>query len=110
VRFFSRLVERYDGNVEFALAAYNAGPERVDVWRMRYPVENRLLFLDLIPFKETREYVASIARNYYWYQRLYPASGQAPTISPLAPAAPTAPIASDLEKGSIFKLVAPGSS
>ena len=71
-QFFSKMLERFDGNVEFALAAYNAGPERVDEWRKRYPVSDRLLFLDLIPFKETREYVASIARNYYWYTRLYP--------------------------------------
>jgi soluble lytic murein transglycosylase len=107
VRFFTRLIERFDGNVEFALAAYNAGPERVDVWKVRYPVDNRLLFLDLSPFKETREYVASIARNYYWYQRLYPSTSPSPagTIPAAAPAT-----VSDLEKGSIFRLVAPGST
>ncbi len=70
-RFFSYLIERYSGDVELALAAYNAGPSRVDEWQRRYPVSSRMLFLDLIPFKETREYVASIARNYYWYTALY---------------------------------------
>jgi len=29
-----------------------------------------MLFSDLIPYRETREYVASILRNYYWYQLL----------------------------------------
>ncbi len=77
-QFFSKMLERFDGNVEFALAAYNAGPERVDDWKKRYPVADRLLFLDLIPYKETREYVASIARNYYWYTRLYPTTKRAP--------------------------------
>jgi soluble lytic murein transglycosylase len=71
VRFFSRLSERYGGEAELALAAYNAGPENVDTWQARYPVSNRLLFVDLIPFRETREYVASIARNYFWYKKLY---------------------------------------
>ncbi len=71
IRFFSRLTDRYQGDVELALAAYNAGPEKVDDWKIRYPVENRLLFLDLIPYLETREYVAAIARNYYWYKKLY---------------------------------------
>lgn len=72
VRFFSHLLDRYSGDVELALAAYNAGPDRVDEWMRRYPfVENPMLFVDLIPFKETREYVASIARNYYWYLKLY---------------------------------------
>lgn len=70
-KFFERLVNRFGGDVELALAAYNAGPERVEEWRRRYPINNRLLFLDLIPFRETRDYVASIARNYYWYLRLY---------------------------------------
>ena len=72
VRFFSHLLDRYSGDVELALAAYNAGPDRVDEWMRRYPfVENPMLFVDLIPFKETREYVASIARNYFWYLKLY---------------------------------------
>ena len=71
VRYFSRLLNRYDGSAELALAAYNAGPDRVDEWIRRYPTTSPLLFVDLIPFKETREYVASIARNYFWYQKLY---------------------------------------
>ncbi len=71
VKYFSRLMERFDGSVELSLAAYNAGPERVDEWRERYPVKDKMLFVDLVPFRETREYVASIARNYYWYLSLY---------------------------------------
>jgi tetratricopeptide (TPR) repeat protein len=69
--YFSTLLKRYDSDAELALAAYNAGPNRVDAWLKRYPVRNRILFLDLIPFKETREYVAAIARNYFWYTALY---------------------------------------
>ncbi len=61
----------YDGDAELALAAYNAGPERVEQWVRRYNVTRRTLFLDLIPFRETRDYVASIARNYFWYSVLY---------------------------------------
>jgi soluble lytic murein transglycosylase len=59
------------GGVEFALAAYNAGPRRVPDWRKRYPTSDISLFIDLIPFKETRNYVGSILRNNYWYHRLY---------------------------------------
>lgn len=71
VKYFHKLLARYDQDVELALAAYNAGPERLSEWQRRYPVQDRLLFLDLLPIRETREYVASIARNYYWYSRLY---------------------------------------
>jgi soluble lytic murein transglycosylase-like protein len=68
--FLNRLAE-YSGDVELTLAAYNAGFARVDQWRKRYPTENKLLFLDFIPFRETRDYVSAILRNYYWYVRLY---------------------------------------
>ena len=64
-------LHRIFGDWATVLAAYNCGPERVDRWIRRYPIENRMLFLDMLPIRETREYVASIARNYYWYLRLY---------------------------------------
>lgn len=78
-RFFALLLKRYNGDAELALAAYNAGPKRVDEWLKRYPVKNPILFLDLIPFRETREYVSSIARGYFWYSTLYPRSGEKPS-------------------------------
>jgi hypothetical protein len=71
IRYFEMLVDRFEGDVELALAAYNAGPEAVDRWKKRYPMTNRLLFLDLIPYSETRNYVTLIGRNYYWYSRIY---------------------------------------
>ncbi len=71
IRYFEILVERYNGDVELALAAYNAGAEVVDRWQKRYPTRNRLLFLDLMPYAETRNYVTLIGRNYYWYSKIY---------------------------------------
>ncbi len=71
IRYFASLLERYQGRAEYALAAYNAGEDKVDDWQTRYPVGNSALFVDLIPFQETRGYVSAIARNYYWYLRLY---------------------------------------
>ncbi|NDG84100.1 MAG: hypothetical protein EBX52_03560 [Proteobacteria bacterium] len=71
VRYFQMLVDRFNGDVELALASYNAGSEVVDRWQRRYPTRNRLLFLDLMPFAETRNYVTLIGRNYYWYSRIY---------------------------------------
>jgi soluble lytic murein transglycosylase len=70
-RYFSHLLKNYGGDAELALAAYNAGPKRVDQWLKRYPIKDRILFLDLIPFRETRDYVSAIARNYFWYVSLY---------------------------------------
>jgi hypothetical protein len=39
-------------------------------------MDNILLFMDLIPFKETRNYVAKILCNNFWYEKLY---GEKPT-------------------------------
>jgi hypothetical protein len=70
VRYLENLVEKF-GSVELALAGYNAGPNRIPEWQGRYPTKNQILFMDLIPFQETRDYVALIVRNNYWYNRLY---------------------------------------
>lgn len=70
-QYLRKRLAQYNGDVELTLAAYNAGFSRVDEWKKRYPTENRILFLDLIPFRETRDYVSSILRNYYWYTKLY---------------------------------------
>lgn len=71
VRYFEQMLRRFNGDAELALAAYNAGPMNVDRWIARYPTDNRMLFLDLIPISETRDYVSLIARNYFWYLNLY---------------------------------------
>lgn len=70
VYYFSKLLRKYEGNTVMALAAYNAGFGTVDKWMLRYKTTDQLLFADLIPYRETREYVGSILRNYYWYKSL----------------------------------------
>jgi soluble lytic murein transglycosylase-like protein len=59
------------GRTEFALAAYNAGFNRVEDWKKRYNTDDGMLFIDLIPYTETRGYVANVLRNHYWYTSLY---------------------------------------
>ncbi|WP_413288458.1 lytic transglycosylase domain-containing protein [Bdellovibrio sp. HCB337] len=66
-QFLGRLIEQF-GSVELALAAYNAGPENVRQWQKRYPTENINLFVEMIPYSETREYVRLVNRNYKIYQ------------------------------------------
>lgn len=73
-RYLRKRLSQYNGDVELTLAAYNAGFGKVDEWKKRYPTDNKILFLDLIPYRETRDYVASILRNYFWYTKLYGSS------------------------------------
>lgn len=70
-RYITELLEKMGGQVHFALAAYNAGPHKLTTWADRYPTDDPILFIDLIPYRETREYVASVLRNYYWYRRIH---------------------------------------
>ena len=68
-RYLAKLMARFNGNIAYALAAYNAGPNAVDRWIKANGSQKRGLFefIETIPYKETRDYVASIIRNYYWY-------------------------------------------
>lgn len=84
VRFFNHLLKRYDNKPYLALSAYNAGPLVVDRWLTRYPTKNDTLFMDLIPYRETREYAAIILRNYFWYTKLYPQDHVIETSQPMA--------------------------
>jgi len=59
--YYRQLLDRFDGNRVFALAAYNAGPHRVDRWRHKagegLPVD---LWIETIPYQETRNYVQAV--------------------------------------------------
>ncbi|HYN14727.1 MAG TPA: transglycosylase SLT domain-containing protein [Terriglobales bacterium] len=70
-RYFRQLVQKFDGNLEFALAAYNAGADRVEEWRSSGNFREPAEFVESIPFTETREYVQAILRNAGIYHRLY---------------------------------------
>ena len=71
-RYFKEMVEKYNGQVEYALAAYNAGSNRVDDWLGQGPYRDVAEFVESIPFTETREYVQAITRNAQIYKRIYP--------------------------------------
>lgn len=71
-RYFKHMVDHYHGQVEYALAAYNAGEDRVDDWRSHGDFKDVEEFVESIPFTETREYVQAIMRNAVLYKLLYP--------------------------------------
>jgi soluble lytic murein transglycosylase len=59
------------GNVESALAAYNAGEDRVGQWNAGQSYREIAEFVDSIPFTETREYVEIVSRNAEIYRKIY---------------------------------------
>lgn len=70
-RYFKHMVDHFDGQVEYALAAYNAGADRVDDWRKNGNFTDVEEFVESIPFTQTREYVQAIMRNAALYKLLY---------------------------------------
>jgi soluble lytic murein transglycosylase len=59
------------GAFEYALAAYNAGSDRVEDWLKLGKYRDPQEFVESIPFTETREYVQAILRNETVYRKLY---------------------------------------
>jgi soluble lytic murein transglycosylase-like protein len=78
------------GQLPKVIAAYNAGPLPVQRWSYMAP-SDPLLWIESIPYWETRYYVPSVLRNLWVYQGL--AKAETPTLSALVqhrwPAFPT---------------------
>ncbi len=70
-RYFKGMVDKFGGSFEYALAAYNAGSDRVDEWLAQGKYRDPQEFVESIPFTETREYVQAILRNASVYKQLY---------------------------------------
>jgi soluble lytic murein transglycosylase len=58
--YLGSMVARYDGNHVLATAAYNAGPHRVDRWLPESSVVDARIWIETIPFNETRKYVRRV--------------------------------------------------
>ena len=71
--YIAGLILNYDGAYPFAIAAYNAGPNRVKYWKKinKDPQKKQIDYVDwieLIKFKETRNYVQRVLENYNVYR------------------------------------------
>ena len=67
------VLDRFGGQKEYALAAYNAGDTPIRQWLSSSDYKDVPEFVESIPYTETREYVQAILRNREMYRALYPA-------------------------------------
>lgn len=70
--YLSHLLKKFNGDIVYATAAYNAGPEAVKRWSTKSTSLEKDEFIELIPYKETREYVKRVLVNHLIYDRIYP--------------------------------------
>ena len=69
-RYLANLIQSF-GTPEAALAAYNAGEDRVVQWTAGLNYLETAEFVESIPFTETREYVQIVIRNSEVYRLVY---------------------------------------
>jgi soluble lytic murein transglycosylase len=69
-RYLRKTLDKFGGVTEYALAAYDAGDDRVRDWQAAGPYQGMDEFVESIPFTETREYVEAILRNYETYKAI----------------------------------------
>ena len=82
--YIGQLLDRYDGSYPLAIAAYNAGPSRVNTWLSMFgdprtgevdPID----WIELIPIYETRNYVQRVMEGVYIYRLRLKRVQQKPT-------------------------------
>ena len=64
-------IDHYGGQVEYALAAYNAGDTPVHQWMSTNNYKDIAEWVESIPYSETRDYVQAILRNRELYRAVY---------------------------------------
>lgn len=69
-KYLADLIAMFGGEVEPALAAYDAGEDRIAGWQAERKYDEMAEFIESIPITETREYVQIVSRNASVYRRL----------------------------------------
>jgi soluble lytic murein transglycosylase-like protein len=71
---FAQKLATMQNNPILAIAAYNAGEDAVGRWLAHTPIDDLDLFVEAIPYAETRLYVKTVTRNRFEYRRIYEGS------------------------------------
>ncbi|MFB5189584.1 lytic transglycosylase domain-containing protein [Alicyclobacillus fastidiosus] len=69
--YVQSLIQQFHGNVTAGIAAYNAGPKRVQGWLSTGTWDGKLEDINQIPVGETRHFVDRVFYNYSLYKKIY---------------------------------------
>lgn len=76
--YLHSLVELFSGSQPLAIAAYNAGPEAVNRWLEHGGANPDDVFVESVPYAETRKYLRRVLRSQRIYRLLYASDVSAP--------------------------------
>ena len=74
VAYFKQLLDSMNGNPVFALAGYNSGPRNSKLWQNSSRVSDPAIWVETIPFTETRNYLKKILFNFVIYESIHSSS------------------------------------
>lgn len=77
-KYIANLLEKFDGNLYRAIAAYNAGPKATDKWWPEKGIVDHDVVVENITYRSTRRYVKHVIRNQHHYRKIYSALLSAP--------------------------------
>lgn len=72
--YIAEMIERFDGNLFRAIAAYNAGPNATKKWWPEQGMIENEEIVENITYRATRNYVKRVLRNQYNYRQIYAAA------------------------------------
>ena len=74
--YLRELIKRYNGNLAATVAAYNAGPARVDQWLSQRQYRDQQEFVESVPYPETRVYLKAVFADSGVYRELVTGSAK----------------------------------
>jgi soluble lytic murein transglycosylase len=66
--YFKQMLDRFNGHFMLAVAAYNAGPSKVDAWLSNSGAMPADIWMETLSYKETREYISAVLGYAIIYQ------------------------------------------
>jgi soluble lytic murein transglycosylase len=79
--YLKALLDRFHGQLPLAIGAYNCGPEAIARWASRAPSLDLDVYVERIPYKETRDYVGRVMGNLARYAYMAGGESALPALS-----------------------------
>ncbi len=86
IKYLSELINEFGDNKPYLLISYNAGPHTLRRWQRRFRnLKDEDVFVESIPYPETRKYIKKVMRNYGIFRTIYPLPHSSKTETPNEP-------------------------